>query len=56
MSLGGITVPGYTTSNEDEISYQEMRNYALNSPEIIHMKVQNFLEISSKVGTYKGRK
>ena len=41
---------------EDEISYQEMRNYALNSPEIIHMKVQNFLEISSKVGTYKGRK
>ena len=41
---------------EDDISYKEMRDYAFNSPEIIHMKVQNFLEIASKIGTYKGKK
>ena len=41
---------------KDDISYKEFREYAIYNPEIIHMKIQNFLEIASKIETYKSRK
>lgn len=39
----------------DDISFQEIKSYAFDNPEIIHMKVQDFLEIASIVKDYRGR-